>query len=311
MYASTVEGEEPDQIQRCPECGSKNLLTDSNRAELCCCSCGLVIAENIIDQNAEWRAFNETQRNKRARTGLPPTNLIHDRGLSTVIDWRNKDYAGRDIPSNLRAQIYRLRKWQARIRVSDAIERNLVFALGEIDRISSIISVDRSIREVAAKIYRDAVRRNLIRGRSIEGMVATSIYAACRESNFPRTIAEVSAASSVNKRDIGRNFRFIKQKLRLSGHPMNPIHYITRIISDLNLPPKCLLISREIAEKAEVAGLTSGRGPTGIAAACVYISTLILKVKRTQKDVAEAAQVTEVTVRNRFKEIVRKFDIKC
>ena len=126
-----------DKQTVCPECGSTELIGDYERAEVVCAHCGLVIDENLVDMGPEWRAFDHEQRDKRTRVGAPITYTIHDKGLSTMIDWRNKDIYGRDIPARNRAQWYRLRKWQRKIRISGATERNLAFALSELDRDSS------------------------------------------------------------------------------------------------------------------------------------------------------------------------------
>jgi transcription initiation factor TFIIB len=140
----------------CPECGSEHLNRDNHRAELICNDCGLVIEEDLIDYGPEWRAFDSEQREKRARTGAPMTYMIHDKGLSTMIGWRNRDSYGKSIPMRNRAQLYRLRKWQKRIRISDAAERNIALALSAIDRMSSAMGLPRNVRETAAMIYRNS-----------------------------------------------------------------------------------------------------------------------------------------------------------
>ncbi len=165
--------------------GADRLVHDYERAELVCQGCGLVIDGDFIDRGPEWRAFDHDQRMKRSRVGAPMTFTIHDKGLSTMIDWRNRDSYGRAISSKNRAQLYRLRKWQRRIRVSNATERNLAFALSELDRMASALGLPRNVRETAAVVYRDAVDKNLIRGRSIEGVAAAALYAACRQCNVP------------------------------------------------------------------------------------------------------------------------------
>lgn len=130
MKEDVAEMEKRETI--CPECGSTKLINDHERGEVVCASCGLVIDDNIVDMGPEWRAFDHEQRDKRTRVGAPITYTIHDKGLSTMIDWRNKDIYGRDIPARNRAQWYRLRKWQRKIRISGATERNLAFALSEL-----------------------------------------------------------------------------------------------------------------------------------------------------------------------------------
>lgn len=294
------------QISRCPECGSKNLIRDYERAEITCLNCGLVISERIADPGPEWRAFDQEQKEKRARVGAPMTLTIHDKGLSTIIDWRDKDSYGKDLTPRRRAQIYRLRKWQRRVRVSDASERNLAFALQEIERIASQLGLPRSIHEESALIYRKAVEERLVRGRSIESMAAASLYAACRRFGIPRTLDEITNIARVSKKEIGRSYRFIARELLKRIPPTNPVEYIPRLISQLNLAGEVQMKSSEIVQQASLIGLTSGRGPIGVAAAAVYIASVVLNKKRTQRDIANAAGVTEVTIRNRYKELVER-----
>ena len=296
-----------DKENVCPECGS-NLQTDSARGEVTCTRCGLVIDENIMDMGPEWRAFDHEQRDKRTRVGAPVNKAIHDGGLPTVIDWRNQDSKGKNIPEKNRAQMYRLRIWQRRIRVSGAGERNLAYALSEIDRKSSSLSIQRNVREDASVIYRGAVKKKLIRGRSIDGVVAASLYAACRRCKVPRTLEEISNATNVSKKEIGRTYRFLARKLNIKLAPTSPADYVSRFASNIGLSGEAQAKAIEIIENASKKGLTSGRGPTGVAAAALYIASVLLSERKTQRDIAEVAGVTEVTIRNRYKELSEQLD---
>jgi len=294
---------------KCPECGSTKLINDHERGEIVCGDCGLVIDDSIMDMRPEWRAFDHEQRDKRTRVGAPITYTIHDKGLSTMIDWRNKDIYGRDIPARNRAQWYRLRKWQRKIRISGATERNLAFALSELDRDSSRLGLPRSVREAASVVYRNAVENKLIRGRSIEGVVAASLYAACRRCNVPRTLDEIAEVSRVSKKEVGRTYRFLTRELNIKLPPTSPVDYVPRFASELNLSGEVQSKAIEIIEKAMEKGLTSGRGPTGVAAAALYIASVLLGERKTQRDVADIAGVTEVTIRNRYKELTEQLDM--
>src|SRR5512136_1704938 len=294
----------------CPECGGRQLVHDYERAELVCQNCGLVIDEDFIDRGPEWRAFDNDQRIKRSRVGAPMTFTIHDKGLSTMIDWRNRDSYGRAISSKNRAQLYRLRKWQRRIRVSNATERNLAFALSELDRMASALGLSRNVRETAAVVYRKAVEKNLIRGRSIEGVAAAALYAACRQCNVPRTLDEIAEVSRVSRKEIGRTYRFVSRELALKLMPTSPIDYIPRFCSGLNLKGEVQAKGIEILRQAAERELTSGRGPTGVAAAAIYIASILCGDRRTQREVADVAGVTEVTIRNRYKELAEELDIE-
>jgi len=305
---SALDDDSNTEIDICNECG-KNIFFDENRGLLVCEECGLVHSEKHIDSGPEWRAFDAEQKKKRTRTGAPMTYMIHDKGLSTMIDWKNRDIFGKEIPAKLRGQIYRLRKWQSRIRVSDATERNLTFALSELDRMASNLDLQKNLRECSAKIYRDAVHAHLIRGRSIEGVAAASLYAACRMYKVPRTLKEIAEVARVDKKEIGRSFRFISNELSLELNPTKPIDFLTRFISELGLTNKCQKTAKIIIRMAEERGLTSGRGPTGVCAAAIYASCILSNERRTQRKIARVSCVTEVTVRNRFSELVENLNL--
>ena len=306
---ASKEKQKVEETIKCPECGSTHLNRDYSRAELVCNDCGFVIDEDIIDQGPEWRAFDSEQREKRARTGAPMTYTLHDKGLSTVIGWKNRDSYGKSIPTRNRAQLFRLRKWQTRTRISNATDKSLAIALSELDRMASAMGLPRTVRETAAMIYRKAARKSLVRGRSIEGVTTASLYAACRQCHVPRTLDEISSVANMSRKEIGRNYRYIARELGLKLMPTSPQDYISRFCSELTLSgdvqAKALDIIREAADKE----LTSGRGPTGIAAASLYIASVLCGEHRTQREVAEVAGVTEVTIRNRYKELTRKLDI--
>ncbi len=299
-----------EEITRCPECSSTQLVRDYERGELICNNCGIVVDESYIDQGPEWRAFDSEQNESRARAGSPMTFTIHDKGLSTDISWKNKDSYGKSIPTRNRAQLYRLRKWQKRIKVSNAAERNLSQALQELERMASNLSIPNDVRETAAVIYRKAVKQNMIRGRSIEGVVAGAIYAACRITNVPRTLDEIAAVTRVKKKEIGRTYRIMSRYLKLNIMPSKPEDYVNRFCSKLKLSMDARKKASEILKLAEDSDLTSGKGPTGVAAAAIYIASLLTEERRTQRAVAEVAGVTEVTIRNRYKELTEKLELK-
>lgn len=293
-----------DEYQPCPNCNSTERIVDDQHAEVSCARCGLILDENLIDNGPEWRAFDHEQRDKRTRVGAPSTPTISDRGLSTVIDWKNKDINGRSIPERNKAQWYRLRKWNKKMRVSRTGERNLALALSELDRESSRLGLPRSVRENAAVIYRSAAKNNLVRGRSIESVVAASIYMACRRCDIPRTLDEISEASNISKKQIGKNYRFLSRELNIKLKPTSPTDYIPRFASKLDLSGEVQSKAIEIISKSKEKGLINGKGPTGIAASALYVASILLGERKTQKNVAEITGVTEVTIRNRCKELV-------
>ncbi|WP_254274095.1 transcription initiation factor IIB [Haloarcula marina] len=301
------ESEDTGQ-QTCPECESENISSDGG-GELVCEDCGLVIEDENIDRGPEWRAFNHSERQSKSRVGAPTTQTMHDKGLTTQIDWKDKDAYGRSLSSEKRSQMHRLRKWQERIRTKDAGERNLQFALSEIDRMASALGVPRSVREVASVIYRRALNEDLIRGRSIEGVATACLYAACRQEGIPRSLEEVSDVSRVEQKEIGRTYRYVAQELELKMEPVDPKQYVPRFASELELSEEVQSKANEIIDTTAEQGLLSGKSPTGYAAAAIYAASLLCNEKKTQREVADVAQVTEVTIRNRYQEQIEAMGI--
>ncbi|RJS90406.1 transcription initiation factor IIB [Candidatus Bathyarchaeota archaeon] len=294
----------------CPECGSTDLIRDYEAGEIVCERCGYVISTILFDTGPEWRAFDEEQREKRTRVGAPLTWTIHDKGLSTVIDWHDSDIYGRKLKPKQKARIYRLRKWHRRSKVSGATERNLAYALSELTKVAYKLNLPKNVLETASVIYRQVVRKRLIRGRSIQGVAAASIYMACRQCNVIRTLEEVAKASNTSKKEGGRNYRFLLRNLNTKVLPVNPNNYVSKFISQLSLSGNAESLAIKIIKIASELKLTSGRGPAGVAAAATYIASLLTDERRTQGEIAKGAHVTEVTIRNRYKELIQKLYIK-
>ena len=165
------------------------------------------------------------------------------------------------------------------------------------------------MEEEAARVYTMAVQKGLVRGRSMESVVAGALYAACRTQDVPRTLDEISEASGIDKKEVGRTYRFITRELEIKILPSSPIDYVPRFTSALELSPKTQTKAVEILKRSQEHELTSGRGPTGITAAALYIAALINGEKRTQREVADIAGVTEVTIRNRYKDLLKELNL--
>jgi transcription initiation factor TFIIB len=294
----------------CPECGGTDLMRDYDLAEIVCVKCGYVIDEKIADTNPEWRAFDDEQKTKRTRVGAPITYTIHDKGLSTTIDWNDRKSIGGKLTSTQRMELYHLRKWQRRVRVSDATERNLAVALSELGKLSSALKLPKNIVETASVIYRRAIKKRLVRGRSIHNVTAAAIYLSCRQCGIPRTLDEIAAISNLNKKDIARSYRFMVRAFESYVPPSTSRNYAARISNKLIISGKAEGMAIKILEVAKKLKLTSGRGPTGIAAAATYLSTVLANERKTQREIAEVANVTEVTIRNRYKELLEKLMIE-
>ena len=298
-----------EELTECPECDSAHIVRDYKRGEVTCRNCGLVVDDQVIDQGPEWRAFDSEQNERRARGGAPMTVMVHDKGLSTDIGWGSRDIYGNNVPTKNRSQVYRMRKWQNRTRASNSADRNLAQALSELNRLASKIGLHRQVREEAAMLYRRAVQDNLVRGRSVEGVAAAALYGACRRCEVPRTLNEITQASRASKKEVGRTYRYISRELKLNLQPASPAVYIIRFCRELELPGYVESAAINILNQAIEAELTSGRGPTGVAAAAIYIASVVYDQRKTQKTIADTVGVTEVTIRNRYKELAKNLDI--
>jgi len=296
-----------DDITVCPECGCKEVIFDHERGEFVCTGCGLVLYEHVVDRGPEWRAFTREEKERRARTGAPLTLTIHDKGLSTLIDWRNKDASGKDLSLSERIHAYKLRKWHMRVRMHTSADRNLVQAMNELERLASLMDLPQTVKESAALLYRIALESGMIRGRSISAMVAAVLYAACRIHGIPRKLDEVARESRISKKELGKYYRLLYGILKKTPYAIpfsDPLNFVKRFGSELNVSGLTIQKAIDILKKAKEKGLTAGKDPTGLAAAALYLAAIVTGERRTQREVAEVARVTEVTIRNRYKELV-------
>ncbi len=290
-------------IKRCPECGSIDLTYDEQKGELICNECGLLVEEKMVDTGQDFSGqFDKTE--KKGRGGAPLSIQKFDKGLTTNVGEISDIYK---LEAGQTRKFLRLKKWQE--RVSTSIERNLRLAMSELRRVASFLNLPSVVRDEASRVYNFVLQRGLVRGRSMESVIAACIYAACRSYNIPRTLDEIAIASDVERKEIGRTYRFIVRKLAIKVTPSSPKDYISRFASILHLSPKTQNEALKVLKKADISELTSGRGPAGIAAAALYVAALINDEKKTQREVADVAGITEVTIRNRYKELIEKLEL--
>ena len=291
-------------VKRCPECGSVDLTYDDQKGEIICNECGLIVEDKMVDTDQDAGGqFDKAE--KKGRGGAPISMQKFDKGLTTNVGEISDIYK---LEAGQTRKFLRLKKWQE--RVSTSIERNLRLAMAELRRVSSFLSLPSVVRDEASRVYNYVLQRGLVRGRSMESVIAACIYAACRSYNIPRTLDEISTASDVERKEIGRTYRFIVRKLKIKVTPSSPKDYISRFASILHLSPKSQNEALKILKKADTSELTSGRGPAGIAAAALYVAALLNDEKKTQREVADVAGITEVTIRNRYKELIDKLQLE-
>jgi len=297
-------------VEKCPECGSVNLVHNHDTGEMVCGDCGLVLREQAMNKGPEWRAFTQQEKATRSRVGMPTSYSVYDKGLSTTIGRVDRDAFGRNLPLSTRLQMWRLRKWQTRSRMHSSIDRNLAQSMTELDRLSDKTYIPRPVKEKAAVIYRKALNKNLVRGRSIVAIAAAALYAACRKSGTPRSLREISEASLVKKKDIARCYRLLLRELDIQMPVADPLTYISKIAEKTGISGKTQGLAIQILREAKKRRAAAGKDPMGLAAAALYIACLQNDEKKTQKDIAEAAGVTEVTVRNRYKSLKTELQLE-
>ncbi len=286
-----------DLSNLCPECGGK-ILSLQEKGEIVCGQCGLVISERILDiSHSGKRSFTKHEKEKRERTGSPISILLPDMGLSTVIDKRNIT----------NPDLKRAVKWNSRMTWD---KRNMLIATTELKRIASNLDLPDHIKKSAIRLYKEAFKRKLLRGRSINGMVAASLYFACREKKIPRTLQEILEETSVNAKNVRRCYRTLIRELNLKAPSTDPISLVPRYVAELELGPDIEKTTIQILQEFMSKYSTSGKDPKGLCAGALYLICKIRNKRISQKEVANLVGITEVTLRSRYKELIKKLNIK-
>jgi transcription initiation factor TFIIB len=296
----------------CSICNNNDqmLVTDSESGEIICANCGMVMLDNVQESRPEWRTFATTDEsnNSRSRTGMPTSLARHDMGLATMIGSEDKDASGRKIDAAMRFTMNRLRTWDRRSQTDTSTERNLRQAFSELNRLKDKLGLSDSVIEKTAYIYRKVQERGLIRGRSISAILAAAVYIACREMGFPRILKDITAISNIKHRYVAQAYRLLIIELDLKIPLVDPIKCIIRIANNAKISEKTKRLAINIMHDIIKKEISAGKDPMGLAAAVLYLSCLKTDENKIQRYIAEAAGVTEVTVRNRYKNIISQLD---
>jgi transcription initiation factor TFIIB len=267
----------------------------------------LVIADNALSRAPEWRAYTLAERHSKCRIGAPVRYSHFDKGLHTTIRGY-KDASGNSLSSKEKRRAWRLRKWQNRTRVRDSRNRNLMQAMNELQILTEKLHVPQSIKELAAVIYRKALDEDLTRGRTISGIVAAALYVACRFTKTPKTLNDIVKVSARSRGEVSRAYRLIVRTLKIEMPSHDPLNYVSRIATRANIPGEVQGVAVKLLRKAKRKRITMGKDPVGVAAAVLYLACQMEGENVTQKEIADVAGVTEVTLRNRKKELVKKLE---
>ncbi len=285
--------------RQCPSCSRKKMVTDGDSGEVFCANCGFVTADRAEDRGAEWRSFSGDDGASRTRVGAATSLTMHDMGLSTVIGQSDKDSSGKPLAAGVKRSIDRLRTWDSRTQAHSSSDRNLRYALSEMDKLKDKLGLTEAVVEKAAYIYRKAMDKKLVRGRSVQGIVAACVYASCRNTETPRTLDDIADGLNIRRKDVARCYRLVFRELDLKMPVVDPVKGVSRIASIANLSERSRRRAVVILNRAKEIGIVAGKDPMGIAAAALYLACISTGETKSQKDISKASGVTEVTIRNR------------
>mgnify|MGYP000120138141 FL=1 len=281
------------ECPRCPECDGQ---LKREAEETVCGDCGLVVDADRIDHGPEWRSFDDSRTNPE-RTGAPLTEARHDRGLSTEIGY------DRNLSEHRRRKFIRLRRQHNRARVGRKRDRNKIYAFKQIRRLIGEKSLPDPVHDQACRLFRSAQKESLLQGRSLEGFTAACVYAACRINAVSRTIEETVAAAKADRGEFRAAYDALNRELGLPVAPTSPAEYLPRYATELGVATAVERRARELVDRTQQEGIANGRNPSGVAAACLYTAAKEHDAEVTQREIAEIASVTPVTIRNTFQEL--------
>jgi transcription initiation factor TFIIB len=283
-------------------CDGGRQVTDLESGEIICGNCGQVSLDKAIESRSEWRTF-DSENNSRQRVGSPSSLAFHDMGLSTIIGKVNRDSAGHNLDASMNYRMQRLRTWDARTRVHAAGHRNLMQAFSELERLKDKLGLSDAIVQKAAYIYRKAQEKRLSRGRSVSSILAAAIYIACREMGAARTLRDLTEITNVKRKVLSRSYRLLVLELDIKVPSMDLMKCIVKIANKAKLSEKAQRVAMSTMNDLISKEISAGKDPMGLAATVLYLACLTVGEAITQRDIAVAAGVTEVTIRSRFKDL--------
>ena len=295
-------------LAKCPSCSNEKIITDSESGEIICVKCGRVISDKLQEIGPEWRTFSTDETGAMTRTGIPQSLARHDMGLSTIIGRTDRDASGNKLDAAMRTTMNRLATWDMRSQLHTPKDRGLRQAFFQLDVLKDKLGLSDSIVEKTAYIYRKAQSRKLTRGRTVSGVLAAAVYIACREMGAHRTLDDIAIACNVKRKELTKDFRVLHTRLGLKIPQQDPMKCIAKVASKAKLSEKTKRHAAQIMNKVTREEISAGKDPMGLAASVLYLSSIENGETITQSNIAEAAGVTEVTVRNRAKELRNKLE---
>ena len=299
------------EILACSTCNTdQTAITDPESGEIVCSKCGLVISEKIEDYaHQERRAYSMQEADERARTGARTSLAFHDMGLSTIIGKANKDASGQLLNSAMCSSMEKLRIWDSRIHVNSSEDRSLRRAFHHLNTLRDKLGLSDTLVEKSAYLYRKAQERGLIRGRTVDGIMTAAVYIACRETGTPKSLEDISIVSNLKRKDITRCYRRLVFDLDIKIPIVDPMKCIVKVANKLGLSEKTKHKAMNLMTYAIKMEINAGKIPMGLAATVLYASCMKTGENVSQTNIAEASGVTEVTIRNRFKDLTSRIKI--
>jgi transcription initiation factor TFIIB len=305
------------EIEKCTVCNS-SLVDDAENGEIICSGCGIVMAEHMEDHGPEARSNSLEDKMKLARATGQTSYSQHDLGITTEISIGTTDFSGKKINAEMASQMHRIGKWQQRVRVSSSRDRRLSNVLSTISEICNGCSLPKNVIETASIIYRSLDGKNIqVKGKSVISISAAVVYMACKQCDVIRSLEEIlrevcqpKVVKSKTKL-ASRYYRMLVMELGTVKTPMVTMDkYISKIANMTNTETRVERLAIEIADKTKDRNLADGKAPNGIAAAYLYVASILLGQSVLQRDISSVSGVTEVTIRNRCKEILTSFKLK-
>jgi len=281
----------------CPECGGGTLSIEQ-RGETVCQQCGLVLNEKQVDiSHSGIRAYSKQEKDKKERTGCPISILMPDIGLSTIIDRtkiKNPD-------------LRRAAKWNTHLSWE---KRNMLIAITELKRIGGNLNFPERVKKSAVRLYKEVFKKNLLRGRSINGMIAACAYYVCKQERVPITLQEILDEASINDNIVKKCYKILVRELNLKSQHIDPVSLIPRYCADLglniNIEKEAIKVLKNFIENTSICG----KDPKGLCAGSIYLVSKLKNRKVSQKDISRVIGVTEVTLRSRYKEFLQNLTFK-
>jgi transcription initiation factor TFIIB len=299
---------------------NSTIITDPESGEHICSNCGLVLAaEKAQEIGPEWRTFESVQanNNSKIRTGMPTSLARHDMGLSTIIGKTDRDYTGNRIATSIKSTIDRLRVLDYRTQLYSSTDRSLKKAFYELDSLRDKLALPDSIVEKTAYIYRKAQSRGMVRGRTVSAMLAAATYIACREIGVGKTLKDIAQGTNIKPQTLSQSYRILLTELDIKTPMLDPMRCVAKVANKMQLSERITRQGMDIMHTAIRKEAGAGKNPMGLAAAVLYISYLNNNInnsvhnksnesnnsKRPQASFAQAAGITDVTLRHSVKDL--------